>query len=176
MGIQSRTFRANRQEKTSFNDVIKNINTRCSTAKSTDELDAKELAKKKAKEHHDKIMSRGVKNSIAFKNRDYDEKTHLYRVANFRKESYPIYKRTLDELKRAGHPLGTSLHIEKKAHMHGKPLPGYYALLGRAEVGGGMLNVGPFWRTMFLLKERISEGLMLPPTEEEKPISNKWEI
>lgn len=41
MGIQSRTFRANRQEKTSFNDVIKNINTRCSTAKSADELDAK---------------------------------------------------------------------------------------------------------------------------------------
>lgn len=120
-------------------------------------------------------MSRGVKNSITFKDRDYDEKTHLYRVANFRKESYPIYKRTLDELKRAGHPLGSSLHIEKKAHMHGKPLPGYYALLGRAEVGGGILNVAPFWRTMFLLKERISEGLMLPPVEEEKP-NSKWEI
>ena len=176
MGIQSRTFRANRQEKTSFNDVIKNINTRCSTAKSTDELDAKELAKKKAKERHEKIMSKDVKNSITFKDRDYDEKTHLYRVANFRKESYPIYKRTLDELKRAGHPLGSSLHIEKTAHMHGKPLPGYYALLGRAEVGGGMLNVAPFCSTTFLLKERISEVLMLPSVEDEKSISDKWKF
>lgn len=169
MGIQGRTFRVNRpeKEKSVFDSVIKNINTRCSTSKSTDEVDAMELAKQKAKDHHEKIMARGVKNSISLKDRDYDEKSHLYRVANFKKSSYPIYKRTLEELKRAGHPLASSLHIEKKAHMHGKPLPGYYALLGRAEVGGGMLNVAPFWRTMFLLKDRIAQGLMLPPEAEE---------
>lgn len=178
MGIQAKTFRVNKPEEVTFMEKVKEMTkekkgygarmTNCMVGYDDYESErsgGEEFDKVRKKKEYIKV---DIKKGSRLFGRDYNQ--GVYRVCNFKKEQLPYYARALYELRRAGHPLAANLHIEYSGSYHklrkdgtyeeeAIKLPNHYSLWARTHTSD-IINVAPFWRVMYLLRERVGDGLI----------------